>query len=299
MFCCFTCPLSCSRGGFSASTSSSCCPGFSSPHSFLEELERNSRLDFKAFYIRRARRLLPALLAVLVVTALLVLFFARDAATQFKQDVPAALTYTTNWWYVFDERSYFEVLGRPPMLLHLWSLAIEEQFYLIWPTAAFLTWRKWGRRGVGVVAVCGALVSTLWMSVLAVTSNAPAAADTARIYFGSDTHGMTVLAGAALAVVWRPSLLPKAIPGSAQIALTTLGTLSLARTRGLLHFREREHRLVVPRGIPCPRHRGRRSDCRQFPPRGPLWARDGQSHHGMDGDSVLRDLPVALAGVSW
>jgi peptidoglycan/LPS O-acetylase OafA/YrhL len=165
-----------------------------------------------------------------------VLFFARDAATQFRQDVLAALTYMTNWWYVFDDQSYFEVMGRPPMLLHLWSLAIEEQFYLIWPTAAFLSWRKWGRRGVGVVAVCGALVSTLWMSVLAVMSDAPAAADTARIYFGTDTHGMTVLAGAALAVVWRPSLLPKAIPGSAQIALTTLGTVSLLALAAFFTF---------------------------------------------------------------
>jgi len=193
----------------------------------LEELERTSRLDFRAFYIRRARRLLPALLAVLVVTALLVLLFARDAATQFTQDVPTALTYTTNWWYVVDDRSYFEVLGRPPMLLHLWSLAIEEQFYLIWPTVAFLAWRKWGRRGVGVVAVAGAVASTLWMSLVAVMSNAPAVADTARVYFGSDTHGMTVLAGAALAVVWRPSVLPKTIPGSAQVALTVLGAASL------------------------------------------------------------------------
>jgi peptidoglycan/LPS O-acetylase OafA/YrhL len=189
----------------------------------LGEMERTGRLRFGAFYARRARRLLPALLAVLVVSAILVLTVARDAAAAFRQDAIAALTYTTNWWYIVDDRSYFEVLGRPPLLQHLWSLGIEEQFYLVWPTVAFFAWKRWGRRGVGVTAVAGALLSTALMAFLAVQADIPASADTARLYFGADTHAMTVLVGAALAIVWRPGSLPRQIPRSAQSAVGIAG----------------------------------------------------------------------------
>ncbi len=139
----------------------------------------------------------------------------------------SSLTYTTNWWYIFDSRSYFEVIGRPPMLQHLWSLALEEQFYLIWPTVLLLVWRPWGRRGVGITALIGAVASTIWMATLAVHEHIPALTDTARVYFGSDTHAMTVMVGAALAVVWRPSRLPTFVPKSAQVFLTTVGIVSM------------------------------------------------------------------------
>lgn len=197
--------------------------GFLITSLLLGEMETTGRLRFGAFYARRARRLLPALLAVLVVSSVLVLTVARDAAAIFRQDALAALSYTTNWWYIFDERSYFEVLGRPPLLQHLWSLGIEEQFYLVWPAVAFFAWKRWGSRGVGVAAISGALLSTALMTSLAVQSDIPASADTARLYFGSDTHAMTVLVGAALAVVWRPGTLPRQIPRSAQAAVGIAG----------------------------------------------------------------------------
>ena len=193
----------------------------------LGELERTGGIAFGQFYLRRARRLLPALLAVLAVSAVLVLTVARDAAAVFRQDVISALTYTTNWWYIVDERSYFEVLGRPPLLQHLWSLGIEEQFYLVWPAVAFFAWKRWGRRGVGVTAVVGALMSTVLMALLAVQADIPASADTARLYFGSDTHAMTVLVGAALAVAWRPGALPRQIPRSAQAAVAVAGVAAI------------------------------------------------------------------------
>jgi len=197
--------------------------GFLITSLLLGEMETTERLRFGAFYARRARRLLPALLAVLAVSSVLVLTVARDAAATFRQDVLSALTYTTNWWYIFDERSYFDVLGRPPLLQHLWSLGIEEQFYLVWPAVAYFAWKRWGRRGVGVAAIAGALVSTALMAFLAVQGDIPASADTARLYFGADTHAMTVLVGAALAVFWRPGALPRQIPHSAQSAVAVTG----------------------------------------------------------------------------
>ncbi|HEX5018900.1 MAG TPA: acyltransferase, partial [Actinomycetes bacterium] len=193
----------------------------------LAELEATGRVRFGDFYRRRARRLLPALIAVLLVSTVLVLTVARDAASVFRQDAIAALTYTTNWWYIFDARTYFELLGRPPLLQHLWSLGIEEQFYLVWPTVCFLVWRRWRRRGVGIVALTGAVVGTVWMTALGVTQGPLDPTNTARLYFGADTHAMTVLAGAALAVVWRPSRLPLRIPTSAQVSLIVAGAFSL------------------------------------------------------------------------
>jgi peptidoglycan/LPS O-acetylase OafA/YrhL len=201
--------------------------GFLITSLLLAELEATDRLRFGQFYLRRARRLLPALIAVLVVSMVLVLTVARDAASVFREDAVAALTYTTNWWYIFDARTYFELLGRPPLLQHLWSLGIEEQFYLVWPTVCFLVWRRWKRRGVGVVAAVGAVVGTVWMATLGLMQGPLDPTNTARLYFGADTHAMTVLTGAALATVWRPSRLPLRIPSSAQVALAVAGVASL------------------------------------------------------------------------
>ena len=193
----------------------------------LGELESTGGLRFGQFYLRRARRLLPALFAVLIVSGVLVLTVARDAASVFREDAIAAVTYTTNWWYILDARTYFELLGRPPLLQHLWSLGIEEQFYLVWPTVCFLVWRRWRRRGVAIVAVAGALLGTAWMAALGSMQGPLDPTNTARLYFGADTHAMTVLAGAALATVWRPNRLPLRVPTSAQVALAVAGVGSL------------------------------------------------------------------------
>lgn len=224
----FHLPASLLPGGFLGVDVFFVLSGFLITSLLLAELERSGTIGFRQFYARRARRLLPALLAVLAVSGVLVLTVARDAASVFRQDAISALTYTTNWWYIFDGRSYFEVLGRPPLLQHLWSLGIEEQFYLVWPAVCLFVWHRWRRTGVGYIALGGAVVGTVWMAWLAVSANAPAVGDTARVYFGADTHAMTVLAGAALATVWRPGRLPKQVPTSAQVAVGVAGVVSLA-----------------------------------------------------------------------
>lgn len=210
--------------------------GFLITSLLLEEVSRNRTVDFGQFYLRRARRLLPALGVTLVLSSVLVLTVARDAAAQFRQDAVAALTYTTNWWYVLDDRSYFEVMGRPPLLQHLWSLAVEEQFYLVWPVLAFLAWRRWGRTGVAAVAVVGAVASTAWMGWLSIATGVPAVADAARVYFGSDSHAMTLMVGAALAVVWRPARLPDTLPLRGQLTLAAAAAASLAGLVGFFVF---------------------------------------------------------------
>jgi len=91
------------------------------------------QVSLGAFWTARARRLLPALGAMLAGTTAAVIVFDRSQLGPFRGDVTAAATYSSNWWYIFHERSYFAAAGRPPVLQHLWSLAVEEQFYLVWP----------------------------------------------------------------------------------------------------------------------------------------------------------------------
>ena len=137
--------------------------GFLITSLLLAELDATGGLRFGRFYLRRARRLLPALFLVLVATALLAITVAQDAAERVREDAIAAFFYVTNWWYVLHGTSYFEATGRPPMLQHLWSLAVEEQFYFIWPLLLYALWRLGRRRGVQVGAIAGALLSTVVM----------------------------------------------------------------------------------------------------------------------------------------
>jgi peptidoglycan/LPS O-acetylase OafA/YrhL len=208
--------------------------GFLITSLLLTELERSGTIDLGRFYVRRARRLLPALLLMLAGTALLVAVFARDSITSYLRDLPGALLYVSNWWALGQEQSYFELIGRGPILGHLWSLAIEEQFYLIWPLLlvglAVLARRRRlpVRSVVRWAAASGAVLSTALMTGHSLTAGYPLDADPTRVYFGTDTHAMTVLVGAALATMWRPLSYRRNVVPSAVAALTLTGAAALA-----------------------------------------------------------------------
>ena len=193
----------------------------------LEEFDRSGRIDFGRFYLGRARRLLPALVLMLVVCGVAVALVYRDAAYQFARDALASVFYINNWHYILTEQSYFEFTGRPPLLQHLWSLAVEEQFYLVWPAVAYLVVRRFARRGVLVVAGGLALLSTTWMLWLAVQNGYPEFADPSRAYFGTDSHVMGLLVGAALACVWRPGRVRATLPAGPRALLMTAGVITL------------------------------------------------------------------------
>jgi peptidoglycan/LPS O-acetylase OafA/YrhL len=200
------------------------------------EIAKVGNIRFGQFYLRRARRLLPALFLTLGLTAFLVATVARDAAAEFVKYVPGALVYASNWWSINAHQSYFELIGRGNPLAHLWSLAVEEQFYLIWPAilglALFIA-RKFGlrlRTFVFVVAFGGALLSTVWMGWLSHRNGYPLDADPTRVYFGTDSHAMSVLVGAALATMWQPLKMRKAIPTTGRIVITGVGVLALLAT---------------------------------------------------------------------
>lgn len=197
--------------------------GFLITSLILEEYDRSGRVDFRRFYLGRARRLLPAVFLMLIVVGIAVLVFYRDALSAFREDALATVLYLNNWWYIVVDQSYFESMGRPPLLKHLWSLSVEEQFYLIWPAIALVLMRRGGRPLVRRIAVLAALASTAWMAFIAIRGGYPIDADPSRAYFGTDSHSMGLLVGAALATVWRPGRLSTSISRSARTFVTGTG----------------------------------------------------------------------------
>jgi peptidoglycan/LPS O-acetylase OafA/YrhL len=165
----------------------------------LQEHLRSGRISLPSFWLRRARRLLPALFAVLLAALVLSLTLAPDALAQTRTDGAAALFYVSNWWQVIHHRSYFMDVDRPPLLLHLWSLAVEEQFYLVWPLAVALFGRR-AQRWVLPSALLGGVLSALWLALRFDPS-----ADPTRIYIGTDTRASGLLLGAALAAALSQS----------------------------------------------------------------------------------------------
>jgi len=168
----------------------------------VREFTDTARVDLRGFYLRRARRLVPPTLAVLVAAVVLGPLLAPGSAARTREDLPAALAYLSNWWQIHAQQSYFEGFGSPPVLQHLWSLAVEEQYYLLWPALAVLVLRRFGPRVLGGVALLLALASTGWMAAL--HAALPEGADPSRLYLGTDTHAMGLLLGSALACLWNP-----------------------------------------------------------------------------------------------
>ncbi|HEX4017835.1 MAG TPA: acyltransferase family protein, partial [Frankiaceae bacterium] len=163
----------------------------------------------------RARRLLPGLAGLLVGVGAAALIFAPDAVASLRRQLIPSAAYYLNWSSIYTHTSYFQQTGRPPLLLHLWSLAVEEQFYLIWPVVVLLVLRrhkgKRGRRMLRTVALTGALLSTAWMAVLAARHGFPVPNDPSRAYYGTDTHAMGLMLGSALACIWPLGALPRLV----------------------------------------------------------------------------------------
>jgi len=166
----------------------------------LGERERTGAIALGAFWQRRARRLLPALFVMLAaVTAATALVEPAQIGALWGA-LAAAVTYSSNWWLIFHHVSYFQSFGPPSPLGHLWSLAVEEQFYLVWPLVllALAGALARGRRGLALFVVLAlAVASTVLMAMLYQPGSDPT-----RVYDGTDTRAAALLVGAALALVW-------------------------------------------------------------------------------------------------
>src|SRR2546423_14352200 len=177
----------------------------------LAERAETGRIRLGAFWARRARRLLPALLVVIMVVAVAGRYLLPDVeVTLLRWDAFAALAYVANWRMIYRGTDYFTQTSAPSPLQHTWSLGIEEQFYWLWPVLVLLLLRS--RRAIFAFSVLGATVS----AVLALTLH-----DTNRVYFGTDTRAQALLIGCALATLPLPK-------GRLLGALAVVGTLGTA-----------------------------------------------------------------------
>jgi peptidoglycan/LPS O-acetylase OafA/YrhL len=163
------------------------------------EWNATGRIDLKAFWARRARRLLPALLLVLgAVAVYAVLVAAPGELRTIRADGIASLFYIANWRFIWSGASYFAQFGAPSPLRHFWSLAIEEQFYLLWPLIVFgiLRWRRGSIRALAGFATVAAIGSAVLMWTMYVPGQDPS-----RVYYGTDTRASSLLVGALLGML--------------------------------------------------------------------------------------------------
>ena len=196
----------------------------------LDSIERSGGLDLRGFYKARARRLLPPMIFMIVVTAFYVSIWAQDSVKRFLTDIPFSLTGSMNWWLVFKQQDYFEAIGRPPLLQHTWSLAVESQFYLIWPVLLLLILKRFGKKVIPLAALVIALFSGT--ALFLVSLQLDASSSVSHVYFGTDTHSIGLFLGAALAVSWIPQNFKSEVSNKAQNFIDFIGVFGLVGILG-------------------------------------------------------------------
>ncbi|HCT99601.1 MAG TPA: hypothetical protein DF614_05960 [Methylococcaceae bacterium] len=199
--------------------------GFIISKLLFDELQQNGRIDLGRFWVRRLRRLLPAAFAMMLSTWICVLLLFPNEINQISEDLPYGVSFLNNWNYIINERSYFELIGRPRLFEHLWSLGIEFQFYVLWALCCGLLFKQ--PRWFATVAIAYmALYSTYQMFILYVPNEDPS-----RVYFGTDTRVSALLVGALLALMLQKSQVP--LNGRKYQFINGLGIASLV---GLIFF---------------------------------------------------------------
>jgi peptidoglycan/LPS O-acetylase OafA/YrhL len=216
----------------------------------LGQQARTGSLQLTDFWLRRARRLLPALFVMLTVVVGWVALFDRTQLAALRGMVASAALYVSNWWLIAQHQSYFSRFGPPSPLGHLWSLAVEEQFYLVWPWLVLLGLRLYrGRRrasdeyyGLAVAALVLAAVSATAMALLYHPGF-----DQTRIYEGTDTRAFGLLIGAALAFVWPSRKLRASMSKVSTRCLDGVGVVGLL-VIGALVWRTTEYSAFLYQG---------------------------------------------------
>ncbi|CAB4529942.1 unannotated protein [freshwater metagenome] len=189
----------------------------------LDSIAQSGGLDLRGFYIARARRLLPALLFTVITTTIAVGIWAPDTIKRFVTDLPFSLTGTMNWWLVARHQDYFESIGRPPLLQHTWSLAVEAQFYLIWPLILYFILKRLGKNRIPFAALTIAAASGITLLLVSFSLDASNSSKVSHVYFGTDTHSIGLFLGAALAVSWIPQNFTTSVAKNAQNFIDGVG----------------------------------------------------------------------------
>lgn len=187
------------------------------------EWKNNKRIDLKKFWLSRARRLLPGMLIMLIVTLAWITIFHSSLLVKMRGDSLAALLYFSNWWYIYHKLSYFDSFSQLSPLNHFWSLAVEEEFYVVWPFVISLGFYYIKKQSRMILFIClGAIASALAMAILYEPGTDPS-----RIYYGTDTRAFSLLIGAALALIWPSSRLASKIIPQARLILDIIGGVAL------------------------------------------------------------------------
>jgi len=193
----------------------------------LDSINQSSALDLRAFYAARLRRIYPGFLFMVVCTIIFIGVWAPEAIKRFLSDLPFALTGTINWLLVARHQDYFETVGRPPLLQHTWSLAVELQFYLIWPIILLGVLKYFGKKNIARIALVIAMVSGTTLFFVSLQLDQLNAQQISHIYFGTDTHSLGLFLGSALAVSWIPQNLSADIEKRAQDVIDGIGVFGL------------------------------------------------------------------------
>ena len=195
----------------------------------ISEVEEEGTIDLKNFWLRRIRRLVPAVMSMAVVIIFVSAVVNRIIFTKGCKDFLASVLGFNNWWQIFNKVSYFEAAGVPSPFTHCWSLAIETQFYLIYPLILLGIYklvksREEGRAKRGLlfagVTLLLALISVILMIVLFDPQQ-----DASRVYYGTDTRAFSLLFGALLAILWEYRMVPRRLSASVNMVL---GSVSFA-----------------------------------------------------------------------
>ncbi len=239
-------------GGYYVLDSFFALSGFLITSLLIVELRKSSSIKLGAFWARRARRLIPGLLVMLVGVAIIYgVFVPAGTYPTLRGDALSSLFYFANWHFIASGSNYFHMTGLTSPLIHTWSLAVEEQFYLIWPLVVLGVWKIWrSLRALLIVCVTGVLLSALEMAVLWNPENVN------RLYFGTDTRAQSVLVGAALAVglaMWAESRRKgdaqdwQARSAWARHVLTAIGVVGIVGT-ALLYTKVNTYEAIAYRG---------------------------------------------------
>ena len=195
----------------------------------ISEVEEEGTIDLKNFWLRRIRRLVPAVMSMAVVIIFVSAVVNKIIFTKGCKDFLASVLGFNNWWQIFNKVSYFEAAGVPSPFTHCWSLAIETQFYLIYPLILLGIYKLVKSRGEGRakrgllfagVTLLLALISVILMIVLFDSQQ-----DASRVYYGTDTRAFSLLFGALLAILWEYRMVPRRLSASVNMVL---GSVSFA-----------------------------------------------------------------------
>ena len=194
----------------------------------IREYDKSQTINLPAFWLRRVKRLVPAIVLVILTTAALCTLFNHVLLTKMRPDILPSLFFVNNWWQIFHNLSYFEAQGSPSPLTIFWSLAIEEQFYLIWPPLLLLLFKLKIRRTfiVKILAVL-CIVSVLLMAFLYSPDSDPS-----RAYYGTDTRAFSLLIGAIAAFLYPANSL--GVKGRCKFAFATTRNINIAGAVSLI-----------------------------------------------------------------